>query len=115
MTSAYLTRPLRTHSEVVRDVLACLPETFLVIGNCPTGLYMTETDIGETRADVVRGLAEGQYHSPVAVLRISRDAPAENVTEEIAKAVVDYCREHGRLLDECGDPQHNAFLDEVGL
>ena len=115
MTSSYLERPIRTKPKAVADILASMADTHLVIGTCTTGLYMTETDIGETRADVVRGLAEGQYHSPVAVLRISRDAPTENVTEEIAKAVVDYCRVHGRLLDEYGEPQPNEFLDEVAL
>jgi hypothetical protein len=118
MTSPYLDRPLRPKHVVIAEILANMRDTYLIVQMNKGEPYFQETELGQWFDRVVRDLADGQYEfkdgsGPVAVLRISRDAPAEDVTEKVAKAVLTYLDKHDELYDEEGYLKRNAFLDRA--
>jgi hypothetical protein len=118
MTSPYLERPLRPQHVVIADILANMRETYLIVQMHKGEPYLQETELGQTFDCVVRNLADGQYEfkdgsGPVAVLRLSRDAPAENVTEKVAGAALDYLVRNDGLYDEEGYLIRNRFLDRA--
>jgi hypothetical protein len=118
MTSPYLDRPLRPKHVVIADILANMRDTFLIVQMDKGEPYFQETELGQTFDRVVRDLADGQYEfkdgtGPVAVLRIARDAPAEDVTEKVAGAVLDYLVRNDGLYDEERYLIRNRFLDRA--
>lgn len=121
MTSAYLDKPIRTLPRAIADIIANMKETFIVVDMARGEPYLREADLGQSFDAVVRDLAAGQYdfrslktniiESPVAILRISNDAPVENVTEKIAAAVLAYLEANDKLYDEEGFLVRCPFLD----
>lgn len=113
MSSSYLSRPLRSRQEVMRDLIANMHDTYFVL--CPdrNEIVFVETALGFSRQDVVRHLAEQQHKDAVAVLRIARDAKPDDVTEDIAHEVVAYLQERDLTHDGCGRLIDNDFLQEV--
>lgn len=122
MTSPYLERPLRSCTQIIREIIANCRETYLVVDLTRAGEpYINEGDFGQSLQAIVRDIADGQYDypirvngrptgnytTPLAVIRISvRDNEAEDVTDTVAEAVLQ------RLIDT-DDRRPCPFLDEV--
>ena len=123
MTSHYLNRPLRPRHVVIAEMLANASDTYLILDLARGEPYFREADLGQSFARVVQDLAEGQYDfrdpktghmkSPVAIVRISRDAPMEDVTEKVAEAILQYLIEHDDVYDEEGYLKRCPFLDNA--
>lgn len=113
--SPYLERPLRPRHVVIAEMLANMRDTYMVVDLARGEPYLRETDLGQSFERVVRDLADGQYDfksdGPVAVLRMSREAPIENVTEKVAEAVLNHIIAADRLYDEEGFLKRSPFLD----
>lgn len=119
----YLDRPLRPRHVVIAELLANMSDTFILVDVTRGEPYLLETDLGQSLAKVVSDLATGMYDfrdlktglisTPVAVLRISRDAPVETVTGKVAAAVLAYLETNNSLYDEQGFLIRCPFLDTV--
>ena len=108
---------------MIADILANMRETFIVVDMVNGEPYLHEAELGQTMQTIVSDFLEGQYefrdkfgrwHAPVAVLRISRDAPAENVTEKICDEMLDrIVNDYSLAYDDAGYLRPRPFLDNA--
>lgn len=122
MTSPYLTKPVRPQHVVMEELLANMRETHLIVFLYGGEPYIEETELGQSFNAVVTGIIEGQHDinvrghlvGPVAVLRMSRDEPTENVSEKVADEIVKRLSADRFLTyDDEGYLFRRPFLDNV--
>lgn len=113
MTSPYLERPIRPRHVVIADLLANMRDTWIVVSLSKGEPYLHETELGQSFDTVVKDILDGQYDDAVAVIRLSRLEPAENVTEKVADAVLTRIVNDQWLTYDDGYLIERPFLDNV--
>lgn len=85
--------------------------TYLIVCLGKDGLYTVETDLGTSMGSVVYDLATGQHDRAIAVLCVSLGEKTEDVSEDVARCVVQWLRDRDRIYDDLGAIIENKFLD----
>lgn len=104
---------LRTPRQAQRDAVLNAPDLYFVIQEDSTGPSVREFDVVMTRTEVLKNLVDGQFADPVCILRGSLGEKLEDVSEDIAREVLDRIEDQDGLHDGFGYLIDNNFLDEA--